>query len=439
MSARDRAPNQKVRMKILTSEQRRRRWFALGIVAVSYVLSFFQRFAPAGIAQDLAVAFQTSAASLGILAATYFYVYTVMQVPTGILVDTLGPRRILVLGGVIGGAGSFLFGFAPTLDFALAGRTLIGLGVSVTFIAMLKLIAVWFEENRFATLVGVSMLIGNLGSVLAGAPLSALSQVSGWRIVFLGVGGLSFVLAALCWVLVRDRPLAAGELAGTVKFDRTAVLSGLISVVRNRDTWPAVLMNTGTCGAFFTFAGLWTVPYLMQVHSMERSVAASHLSLWFGGFAVGCFFIGTLSDRLGRRKPVAIVSTHLFAAIWLIWLSCITMPVWLSYSLFGLLGLATAGFSLTWACAKEVNPPLLSGMSTSVANMGGFLAGALLQPLVGWVMDLGWKGQMLGGARFYDVATWQLGVLVVTVAAFLGAASSWWLRETHCRNIWQPG
>lgn len=439
MSVRDRAPNQKVRMKILTTEQRRRRWFALGIVAVSYVLSFFQRFAPAGIAQDLAVAFQTSAASLGILAATYFYVYTVMQVPTGILVDTLGPRRILVLGGVIGGAGSFLFGFAPTLDLALAGRTLIGLGVSVTFIAMLKLIAVWFEENRFATLVGVSMLIGNLGSVLAGAPLSALSQVSGWRIVFLGVGGLSFVLAALCWVLVRDRPLAAGESAGTVKFDRTAVLSGLISVVRNRDTWPAVLMNTGTCGAFFTFAGLWTVPYLMQVHSMERSVAASHLSLWFGGFAVGCFFIGTLSDRLGRRKPVAIVSTHLFAAIWLIWLSCITMPVWLSYSLFGLLGLATAGFSLTWACAKEVNPPLLSGMSTSVANMGGFLAGALLQPLVGWVMDLGWKGQMLGGARFYDVATWQLGVLVVTVAAFLGAASSWWLRETRCRNIWQPG
>lgn len=355
------------------------------------------------------------------------------------MVDTLGPRRILVLGGVIGGAGSFLFGFAPTLDLALAGRTLIGLGVSVTFIAMLKLIAVWFEENRFATLVGVSMLIGNLGSVLAGAPLSALSQVSGWRIVFLGVGGLSFVLAALCWVLVRDRPLAAGESAGTVKFDRTAVLSGLISVVRNRDTWPAVLMNTGTCGAFFTFAGLWTVPYLMQVHSMERSVAASHLSLWFGGFAVGCFFIGTLSDRLGRRKPVAIVSTHLFAAIWLIWLSCITMPVWLSYSLFGLLGLATAGFSLTWACAKEVNPPLLSGMSTSVANMGGFLAGALLQPLVGWVMDLGWKGEMLGGARFYDVPTWQLGVLVVTVAAFLGAASSWWLRETRCRNIWQPG
>ena len=193
-------------MKALTQEQMRRRWIAIGVVAVAYILSFFQRFAPAGIAPDLAAAFETSAASLGVLAATYFYVYTVMQIPTGILVDTLGPRRILVLGGLVGGAGSFLFGMAPTLERALVGRTLIGLGVSVTFIAMLKLIAVWFEENRFATMVGICMLIGNLGSVLAGAPLSAVAQATGWRGVFIGVGFTSLVLAALCWLIVRDAP-----------------------------------------------------------------------------------------------------------------------------------------------------------------------------------------------------------------------------------------
>ncbi len=426
-------------MHVLNAGQMRRRWLALGVAALCFVLSFFHRFAPAGIAQDLAASFQTSAASLGMLAATYFYVYTVMQIPTGILADTLGPRRILALGGLVGGAGSFLFGYAPSFEMALLGRALIGLGVSVTFIAMLKLIAVWFEENRFATLVGVCMLIGNLGSVLAGAPLSALAHDSGWRGVFIGVGVLSIVLAALCWVIVRDRPTLVGEVdRGAPRFDRTVVISGLLSVVRNRHTWPAVLVNTGTCGAFFTFAGLWTVPYLMQVHGMARSVAASHLSLWFGGFAIGCFFIGTISDRLGRRKPVMIASTHLFAAIWLIWLSCVTMPEWASFALFALLGLTTAGFSLTWACAKEVNPPLLSGMSTSVANMGGFLAAALLQPFVGWVMDLGWKGEMVSGARFYDVETWRHGVAVVAFCAIMGAAASWWIHETRCRNIWKP-
>jgi len=413
-----------------------RRWSMLGVVAVAYVLSFFQRFAPAGIAQDLAAAFQTSAASLGVLAATYFYVYTVMQIPTGILADTLGPRRLLVLGGIVGGSGSFIFGFAPTLDWALAGRTLIGLGVSVTFIAMLKLIAVWFEENRFATTVGICMLIGNLGSVLAGAPLSALAQTTGWRGVFIGVGAASFLLAAGCWLIVRDRPAGASS-EKPPGFDRTVVISGLLSVIRNRATWPAILVNTGMSGAFFTFAGLWATPYLMQVHAMPRPTAASHLSLWFGGFAVGCFFIGTLSDRIGRRKPVLIAAAHLYLAIWLIWLSGVTMPAWASFALFGLMGLTTAGFSLTWACAKEVNPPLLSGMSTSVANMGGFLAGALLQPLVGWVMDLGWRSDLVNGARVYDLAAWRSGVLVVTLCALLGAIASWWIKETRCRNIWQ--
>jgi predicted MFS family arabinose efflux permease len=423
-------------MKTLTEEHKRRRWIALGVVASAFILSFFQRFAPAGIAPDLAAAFETSAASLGVLAATYFYVYTVMQIPTGILADTLGPRRILVLGGLVGGAGSFLFGMAPTLELALLGRTLVGLGVSVTFIAMLKLIAVWFEENRFATMVGICMLIGNLGSVLAGAPLSALAQATGWRGVFIGIGFVSMALAALCWLIVRDAP-EGGDAAPKPHFDRTAVITGLLSVIRNRDTWPPLLVNTGMCGAFFTFAGLWATPYLMQVHGLARSVATTHLSLWFGGFAIGCLAIGTLSDRLGRRKPVLIATSHLYGAIWLILLSCVSMPVSVSYLLFALLGVTTAGFSLTWACSKEVNPPLLSGMSTSVANMGGFMTAALLQPFVGWVMDLGWKGEMVSGARVYDVEAWRYGVLVVTVAAILGAASCWWVKETRCRNIWK--
>ena len=187
-----------------TSEQKRRRLAMLVVVMAAYVLSFFQRFAPAGIAQDLAAAFQTTAASLGALAATYFYVYTVMQVPTGILVDTLGARRILLLGGLVGGVGSLMFGMAETLNTALVGRTLVGLGVSVVFIAALKIIAVWYEERRFATVVGVFMLVGNLGSVLAGAPLSWLAQTAGWRGVFTGVGIVSLALGAACWLLVRD-------------------------------------------------------------------------------------------------------------------------------------------------------------------------------------------------------------------------------------------
>ncbi|MBK7815739.1 MAG: MFS transporter [Rhodocyclaceae bacterium] len=417
-----------------TPEQKRRRLLMLVAVVAAYVLSFFQRFAPAGIAQDLAAAFQTSAASLGVLAATYFYVYTVMQVPTGILVDTLGPRRILFLGGLIAGGGSLLFGMAESLNGALVGRTLIGLGVSVVFIAMLKIIALWFEERRFATVVGMSMLVGNLGSVLAGAPLSWLAQTAGWRGVFVGVGAVSLCLGAICWLLVRDR-IDDGAVASARRVDRTVVLSGLLSVLRNHATWPAAAVNFGLAGSFFAFGGLWASPYLMQVHGMTRAMASNHLSVYFAGFALGCLFIGNLSDRLGRRKPVVLVSAHVYGLIWLVWLSGIALPVAASYVLFAVMGVATASFTLTWACAKEVNPPQLSGMSTSVTNMGGFLGGALLQPLVGWIMDLSWDGTMANGARFYSPENFKYGFLLLAAVAWFGALSAWRIRETRCRNI----
>jgi predicted MFS family arabinose efflux permease len=420
-----------------TPEQIRRRKIALAVVVAAYVLSFFQRFAPAGIAQDLAASFQTSAASLGVLAATYFYVYTLMQVPTGILVDTLGPRRILLLGGIVAGIGSLLFGSAQSLDAALLGRTLIGLGVSVTFIAMLKIIAVWYEEHRFASMVGLSMLVGNLGSVLAGSPLSWLAQTAGWRGVFVGVGIVSLVLGALAWLLVRDRPDSAGTAvpAGPT-FDRTVILTGLLRVVQNRATWPAVFVNTGLSGSFFAFGGLWATPFLTQGMGMSRDMATAHLSLYFAGFAVGCLIVGTLSDRLRRRKPVIVASSLVYGAVWLAWLSGAALPPVATYSLFALMGLTTASFTLSWACAKEVNPPQLSGMSTSVANMGGFLMGALLQPAVGWIMDHRWSGAMANGVRLYTPEDYRWGLLLIASATWLGAAAAWFIRETHCRNIW---
>lgn len=108
-------------MLSLSPEQMRWRWLALGVVATAFILSFFQRFAPAGIAQDLAASFGTTAASLGLLAATYFYVYTVMQIPTGILADTLGPRRIVALGGIVGGSAVCCLVLRPVSSGA--GRT----------------------------------------------------------------------------------------------------------------------------------------------------------------------------------------------------------------------------------------------------------------------------------------------------------------------------
>ena len=424
------------------SQLQRLRWTAFIVVGFAFVLSFFHRFAPAAIASDLQTAFQIHSAALGGLAATYFYVYTVMQIPTGVLADTLGPRRIVAAGGVIAGLGSLLFGLADSFNLATLGRLLVGLGVSVTFIALLKLNAAWFNERHFGTLAGLTILLGNLGAVLAASPLAwALGYVS-WRDVFVVVGLLSLFLAWLAWWLVRDNPTQVG-LPSLRELDGKAAhpapdghwYDGLLQVAGNRATWPGFFVNLGVSGTLFAFAGLWAVPFLTQGHAWDRAMATAHTSILLAAFAVGAFFIGTLSDRLGKRKPVVIVACGVYLLSWLpLLLGWQLRPGW-SHALFLLMGLGAAGFTLTWACAKEVNRHALSGMATSLVNTGAFLGAAILQPLVGWAIDRAAGG----GGQILTLAHFQIGIGVLTSFALFGWLASFTLRETNCRYVTESG
>jgi sugar phosphate permease len=404
----------------------RARNVVFGIVLASFVLSFFHRTAPAAIAGELTRAFAINAATLGTLAATYFYVYTVLQIPVGVLADTLGPRRILSVGSLLAGAGSLAFALAPTWEIAAAGRTLVGIGVSVAFIAILKVSAVWFPANRFATLNGITMFAGNAGAVIAGAPLAWLVTQASWRSVFVGLAVLSTALGVATWLKVRDRPQDLG-FAPVNPVAATGAATGhwtraLGQVLANPATWPGFFVNAGIGGSYLAFAGLWAVPFLVDVHGMPRVTAAQHASLLLLGVAFGSVAIGALSDRLGSRRGLMRACTLLYALSWLPWLLHAQWPLAATLGWAFLMGLLIPGFTLSWAVAKEVNRPEHSGMATSVVNLGTFLGVGILQPLVGVVLDRGRAAGM--GAQAWDGA-----LLLLAGSAAFGAAATWFVRE----------
>lgn len=413
----------------------RLRWTAFVIVGLAYVLSFFHRFAPAAISTELQQTFHASGAELGGLAATYFYVYMVMQIPAGILADTLGPRRVVAIGGLIAGIGSLLFGMADTLAAASAGRLLVGLGVSVTFISLLKLNAAWFHDRHFATMTGATILLGNVGSLLAAAPLAwALNSIS-WRTAFVAAGVFSLLLAVLAWLLVHDHPRRAGlptmrELDGRAAHATHAGhwYDGLLVVLKNRATWPGLWVNMGLAGSLFAFAGLWAVPFLHDVYGMDRGSATRHTTLLLAGFAIGAFFVGMLSDRIGRRKPVMITGALAYCLCWLPLMFAVPMSDVVGYSLFFAMGLCAPSFTLSWSCAKEVNPHALSGMATSVVNIGGFLGTAIMQPLVGWAIDYAHHGVAAAGPGDY-----KIGIAILLGFSLMGLIATLFIRETYCR------
>jgi MFS family permease len=165
---------------------------------------------------------------------------------------------------------------------------------------------------------------------------------------------------------------------------------------------------------------------------MDRAAATNHTTLLLAGFAIGAFFIGTLSDRIGRRKPVMVAAALVWCLCWLPLLFGVGMSDVVSYSLFLVMGLAAPGFTLSWACAKEVNPPALSGMATSVVNVGAFLGTAIMQPLVGWAIDHSHEhhpGTALG------LDDYQVGLGIMLGFSLLGLAATFFIRETYCRYV----
>lgn len=427
-----------------TRRMRRLRWSGFLLVVLAYAISFFHRYSPATIASDLLQAFHASPLELGGLAATYFYVYMFMQIPTGILVDTWGPQRVVAAGGLIAAGGSIMFGLADTLGVASTGRMLIGLGVSVTFISLLKFNAVWFHDRHFGTMTGASVLIGNIGSLLAAAPLAWALQWTSWRAVFVLAGILSCILALLSWWWVHDHPGKAGlpsmrELDGKPAHPghEGHWYDGLLSVLQNRATWPGLWVNMGLAGSLFAFAGLWAGPFLRDGLGMSRTEAAQHTTLLLAGFAIGALMTGAISDHLQKRKPVMLFAAIGYAVCWLPLIFATTLSSLASHVLFLLMGLFAPGFTLSWACAKEVNTPSLSGMAMSVVNIGAFLGAAILQPLVGWAIDRSHAQRVLAMPHEANVllsrADFQSGIFILFLFVLMGLAGVFFVRETHCK------
>lgn len=418
------------------------RWGVYAVLVASYMLVFFHRIAPGVVAGDLMQAFQTSGAALGSLAATYYYVYTVMQIPAGVLADTLGPRVSVGMGALVAGGGSILFGLAPDFGSASLGRFLVGLGVSVVFVGLMRSNTVWFSERRYGMISGLTILLGNVGAILAAGPLAALLFLYSWRDVFVGAGLFSLVIALLTFIYVRNRPEDAGfpslrEIEGKAAHLPRAYhwLPELKSVVRNREVWPGFWANLGMTGGLLAFAGLWGVPLMRDVFGLSRGQASLYTTVTLMGFALGSMVMGSLSDHLRRRKPIVVVSC---AASCLVWLALILLP-WSSgtsgFLLYGLLGFCAGGFSVTYGAAKEVVAPSVAGMAIALVNTGAFLGAAILQPAFGGLMDLTWDGTLVAGVRRYGLNDYRNGLWLSFAFAVVAFFASLRLRETYCRNV----
>ncbi|UCG13519.1 MAG: MFS transporter [Deltaproteobacteria bacterium] len=410
----------------------RYRWLIFWILAIAYVLVYFHRLCPAVVAVDMMSDLQTGGALLGLLGSAYFYPYAIMQLPAGLLSDSWGPRRTITLFFSVACVGSVLLGLAPSLFWAIVGRTLVGLGVSMLFVPTMKVLAEWFRVREFATMTGILMAMGGLGSLSAAAPLAFLSTRIGWRLSFVAVGIFTLLMATLVWLFVRDRP---GDLGWPSPTEPTGItppaiglLEGMKKVVTYPRFWPIAIWFFCDCAIFFSFGGLWGGPYLMQIYGLTKAQAGKILSMMAIGMIVGSPLVSFLSNRAFQgRKPVLILSSFItlcLTALLAFRTAGLTVPV--LYLLCFALGIFSSAIVVVgFTTTKELFPVRMAGTSTGLVNLFPFAGGALFQPFLGHLLER--RGRVEGA---FTLAGYQHAFLALFVCGIIAFLACLFLKET---------
>ncbi len=413
-------------------------WSMWGLGATFYFIGFYQRVAPAVITNELSDAFGLSAAALGNLSAFYFYSYVALQIPTGILADRFGPRKLLTLGAVVAAIGTAVFAMATTTAWAGIGRLLIGGSVGVAFVSMLKLASHWMPARQFAMASGAALAVGVFGAVFAGAPLRILVNEFGWRSVMWVSAALTALLAIATWIIVRDDPEAKhykSYAAVASHANEAKILDGLKEVFRYRNVVLLLFIPGAATALLLTFAGLWGVPFLTTHYNMTPTGAAARCSAMMVAWAIGSLVYGAASDRLGRRKPLFIGGLFIAMSLWALLLYLPKLPEAGLALLLIATGFFSSCFIVSFAFAKESVPSHLAGTVSGVSNMGVICGPMFMQPLVGVILDQHWQGAMANGKRVFDLASYQQGFSLILIWGAMSLVLLLFTKETFCRQL----
>ncbi|MFQ3188223.1 MAG: MFS family permease [Gammaproteobacteria bacterium] len=408
--------------------------FVLGALFFGY--AFIQRVSPSVMTAELMREFSVGATALGSLSAFYFYTYASIQLPVGMLTDRFGPRKLMSAAAGLCAFASIGFALSDSIVTASIGRALIGGTVAFAFVGTLSIAGYFFKSSRYTLLAGLLQSVGMCGAIFGQAPLRHLVESLGWRGTMTALAGVAVLLSILLFVLVPRRSaeqLTATNQAGSSQTNATKkkLLDGLKSVSSNSQTWICAIIGFGLAATMLGFGALWSVPWLTAVHGYSTVQAGGIASMIFVGWAVFSPLVGWLSDKIGRRNPVMMLGSLLcfvsFATLIFYTPSATSMIMGLIF-LTGAGGCTmTAGFS----SVRELNRPEFSSTALGLMNMFIVGAGAVVQPLIGWLLDKNWDGSLMEGARVYSDQAFTsalTSLLVVTSLAFIGTL---FLKETY--------
>ncbi|MBL6953651.1 MAG: MFS transporter [Alphaproteobacteria bacterium] len=390
--------------------------------ACGYFFSYFYRTVNAVVAPYLRQDIGLGPADLGLMSAAYFLSFAAFQIPLGLLLDRYGPRRVQGSLYCVAALGALLFSMGDSVTTLVLARAMVGFGVSGGLMAALKAIVMWFPLNRVAFINGWYMAFGGLGALAATAPVDFAMQIMDWRQMFMLLGAITLVVAALILLVVPERPgsAATGSLISQIK--------EIGQIYRDPFFWRIVPLMFTCSGSYLAIQGLWAGPWLSEVDGFSQGDTAAHLTLMAVGMIVGVLSSGLFAaglQRLGFDMVGVCGFAAAFSILGMLLLVSDILPS--SYLLWTYIGLVVALTILVFAALSHHFPISQAARASTAANVLVFAMAFAYQWGIGWVIE---QWPMAADGSYPKIAyLWAfLAVTATQIVAFV-----WFIWPTRGR------
>ncbi len=409
-------------------------WLMWGMVCMYYLYQFFIRIAPTVIDVELMKYFSLTATSFGTLCGYYYFTYTPLQIPVGILLDKYGPKKISALGCILCGLGILMFVAVPEYSVAVLGRALMGIASAAAFIAAMKIGMNWFDKSYMALINTLTVTVGTLGAC-AGAPLFAcLKESFDWRTLLIISSGIGVVLGIVIYIFVRDYPRGS-EPSTKVNENKPSLLDGLKAVVKSRQCWVSSIYIMLVYAPLSGFADMWGVPFLKRVYDLDTVAASSASNMMYVGIVIGGPLFAWFSSFMQKRK----ICLWMGNVIALISFGIVILLPSINYSILTILmflaGFGLSGTFLIYTLATEVMPNAFGGTIVAFINTFSMISGVILQPLIGWMLSKLWDGTMSDGVPFYSIACYKEAISIIVISLLVSLIFIALLKESFPEQL----
>jgi len=399
--------------------------------ALFYYYEYYLRVAPSVMGAELKQTFFLGEAAFGHLAACYYYAYTPLQIPAGVMMDRFGPRRVLTLACFLCAFGTYLFAATTHITIAQIGRFLVGFGSAFAYVGVLKISNYWLPSRYFALMAGLCTALGMLGGISGAVLMSDLVTRLGWQSTLYYSALPGIVLTFILWFILRDEKDTETEIVKSVK-TTSPQFEGLKEMLLSPQMWICGMIGCLTFLPISGFAEVWAVSFLQTV-GMTKADAAFGSSMIFLGFAIGGPLWGILSDRIQSRRIPLILGSFISAGLMAL---AIFMPstslLWM-YSLLFFSAFFASVEILIFAVSNDLSRSSVSATAISFTNMLVMIGGALLPPLIGKLLDnvLHLSQESMPVITIND---FSMALAVLPLALIVSGVLSYLLKESYHRH-----